>query len=491
MKIREILNRTFNDFGLERKEYELIQSRIIEDNRRRLMSASLIISAFLMVMLVITSIVPSLHHNRNIYWVTMLLTLAQISFALLGKRNKLWVSPGVYLFMMVAFSFGIYQGIVTAPEEQTASFIVLIVAVPVWFTMKPSYMIRFIYIFAAIYIACVLYVKTGYVRTSDIVNTVVYSTCSALISTYYTIVKSKRFYAEYLTEQMGKTDMLTGLGNRFAYSDDAERYVQSHLPDDLTYVYLDVNELKRTNDTLGHHAGDELITGAAECIKKVFGQVGSCYRMGGDEFVVLCKVSEERFADLCAEFDRTLENWSGSWVQELRVSYGGAAAREIPDGDLTQISKLADKRLYEAKALYYSSKGVDRREHQKAYRVLCESYIKILQVDLKNDTCKIIHTESSDEREQAGALGSFSGWMIGLGNSGKVHPDDLEEYRKKTDLQYLREVFQSGTNTVHIFYRRKLGDTFRAVMADLIASSDYSEDNPTIYLYVKDIDREQ
>lgn len=488
MKIYENIRRTFFTFGLEKQEYELIRDRIFEDNRRRLLSASLIVSAFLFVMFVVTSIVPGLHHNRTIYWVAMLLTLAQIVFAYIGKKYRELIAPGVYSFMSVAFSFGIYQGIVTAPEEQTASFIVLMVAVPVWFTMKPSYMIRFIYIFAGIYIAFVMCVKTGYVRTSDIVNTLVYTTASALISTYYTVVKSKRFYAEYLTERMSKTDMLTGLGNRVAYTEDTDRRIAHGIPDDLTIIYLDVNELKRINDTLGHHAGDELISGAAECIKQVFSKDCGCYRTGGDEFIVVGEFGEERFRELSEEFDRTMESWKGSLVQELRVSHGGAAAREVSGEDMTQITKLADKRLYEAKALYYSTKGIDRREHQKAYRALCDSYIKILQVDLKNDSCKIIRAEI---RDRAGVSGVFSRWMEEFGDSGRVHPDNLAEYRKKTELQYLREAFRSGKDTVHIFYRRKLGDEFRAVMAEFVASSDYTEENQIVYLSVKNIDREQ
>lgn len=489
MKFRDILDRTFNNFGMEKQEYLLIRDRIFEDNRRKLLSASLIVSSFVFVMLVVTSVITSLHHNRNIYWTTMLLTLLQIVFAYFGKKHRELISPGVYSFMSVAFSFGIYQGIVTAPEEQTASFIVLMVAVPVWFTMKPSYMIRFVYIFAAIYIACVLQVKTGYVRTSDIVNTLVYTTASALISTYYTIVKAKRFYAEYCTEHMSKTDMLTGLGNRHAYNEAAEKYENGNLPDDLTILFLDVNELKHINDTLGHHAGDELICGAATCIDTVFSPVGGCYRTGGDEFIVMGEFSEELCRELCNQLDRLMENWKGSWEQGLRVSYGGASAREVSGGDLAQISKLADSRLYEAKALYYSTKGVDRREHLKAYRAMCESYIRILRVNLTDDICRVIHAEPDDPLVQTGASGCFSRWMNTVCSNGNVHPEDIEEFRRKIDVGYLREYFSSGKNTIHVFYRRMVGGKFYAVMAELTVAQEYSEEQQIVYLYVKNIDR--
>lgn len=490
MKIWNHIRRTFNTFGLEKDQFELIRDRIYEDNRRRLLSASLILSIFLFVMFVVTSVVTSLHHNRNIYLATMFLTLVQAAFAHFGKTHRTMVPLGVYSFMSVAFSFGIYQGIITAPEEQTASFVVLMVAVPVWFTMKPSHLIQFIYLFAAFYVACVLQVKTGYVRTSDIVNTLVYTTASALISTYYTFVKSKRFYAEYLTEKMSTTDMLTGLGNRHAYMEAANRYEAGKFPDDLTIIYLDVNELKRINDTLGHHAGDELICGAARCIETAFAPFGGCYRTGGDEFIVMGELSEEKRIELCAAFEKATENWKGSWGQELRVSYGGAASKEVPGGDLMKIAKLADSRLYEAKALYYSTKGIDRREQQKAYRAACESYIRVVQVDLVSDIYRVIHAENADGRVSRGITGSFSEWIRFFDESGNVHPDDVEEFRSKTDLQYLQEHFRSGKRNIHVFYRRQLEGRFCAVMMELIAVPDYSEENQMVYLYVKNIDRE-
>lgn len=491
MKLYENIKRTFFTFGLEKQEYELIRDRIFEDNRRRLMSASLIVSAFLFVMFVFTSVVTELNHNRTIYWVAMLLTLAQIAFAYIGKKHRELIAPGVYSFMSVAFSFGIYQGIITAPEEQTASFIVLMVAVPVWFTMKPSYMIRFIYIFAAIYIACVLQVKTGYVRTSDIVNTLVYTTASALVSSYYTVVKSKRFYAEYLTERMSETDMLTGLGNRHAYTALAARYETGKLPADLTLIYLDINELKHVNDTLGHHAGDELLCGAAKCIEQIFSKVGGCYRAGGDEFIVMGEFGGETLNELCTAFEHAVESWKGAWGQSLRVSYGSAAVREMPDGDLIRLAKLADSRLYEAKALYYNTKGIERREHQMAYRAICESYIRILQVNLLTDTCKAIHVEPGDVLLQQGASGCFSRLMRSFGESGTVHPDDAGEYLRKTELDYLREYFGSGGKNLHIFYRRMHGSSFCSVMAEVMASRDYSGEKPIVYLCVKDIERQE
>lgn len=476
-------------FGLSADEYKQVEHRIFEDNRRRLFAASLLLSSFLLGMLVLSFFVEILAETRTIYLCTMMLTLAQNIFAQLGKKNKILVGVGIYLLSLVAFGFGMYQGIVTAPEEQVASFLVLIVAVPVWFTMKPANMIRFIYLTAAFYIVCVVYVKDGYVETSDIVNTMVYSTVSVIVSTYYTTIKAKRFYAEYMTERMGMTDMLTGLGNRNAYNETVDKYEKELIPDELAIIYMDVNELKTINDTLGHHAGDELICGAAECIRKVFSFVGGCFRTGGDEFVVVGIISEEQRKALFKEFDRVTENWTGQWGQKLRVSYGGASAREVPGGDLVQIAKLADARLYEAKSLYYSTKSIDRREQQKAYHAMCASYIKIMQVNLYDDTCRVIHNEPGDRTVMPGACGNFTRWMENFAGSDRVHPDDAKAFLEKANVTYLKDYFASGKSALHIFYRRRQDDRFISVMSEFAPAPEYTEEKPVVYLYVKNIDK--
>ena len=87
------------------------------------------------------------------------------------------------------------------------------------------------------------------------------------------------------------TDSLTGARSRYAYSQKLNEYdAMPKLPDDLTVFLIDIDGLKRTNDTLGHDAGDELIRGSAECIAKTFENYGNVYRIGGDEFIVFARM---------------------------------------------------------------------------------------------------------------------------------------------------------------------------------------------------------
>lgn len=483
-KVKQILFTS----GLSKENYQLVADKIHEDNRQKLGTVCYITFLCLVIMLIMSLLVESISHSRTVYTVAALTVLLLSLFSKLGKRHHYWSNAGIYLFSSLAFTFGIVQSVVTSPEEQTASFMALILAIPFWFGMRPLHMISCICMFTGLFIACVLRYKTGYVQTADIVNALIYSSSSIIISTYASCIKVKRFFAEYLTDRMGKLDMLTRLGNRNAYTEYTNRYLTTKMPDDLTFIYMDVNELKITNDSLGHHAGDELLCGAADCIQTVFGDVATCYRTGGDEFVVVGRIEKPKLDELCRQFERTVDEWKGSWGRPLRISYGCASAGELPGAELNQVLRLADSRLYEAKTLYYSTKGLDRRGHQEAYSALCESYIKILRVDLTNDTCKVIRAEANDPA-QAGSSECFSRWMELFGQSGHVHADDVEEYHRKTQLNFLRDYFRSGKPNIHIFYRRKIGDKFGAVMAELMTAREYTHEQQIVFLYVKNIDR--
>lgn len=83
----------------------------------------------------------------------------------------------------------------------------------------------------------------------------------------------------------------------------------------------------------------------------------------------------------------------------------------------------------------------------------------------------------------------ISEWLISFGKNGHVHPEDIEEYLKYTDLSYMRKYFAGNKKSLHIYYRRRFGEGFKKVMMELIPANDYSNDNQSLFLYVKDIDK--
>lgn len=284
-------------------------------------------------------------------------------------------------------------------------------------------------------------------------------------------------------------DELTGLYNRRAYENDLNVFRNSVLSTDFVYISFDVNGLKNVNDTLGHEAGDELIRGAADCLNKCFGSYGKIYRTGGDEFQAIINVSKNVLDDLKVIFENTVDSWAGRLVAELRISAGYVVFADDVSLSISDITKLADQRMYKDKSKFYISRGVDRRGQQAAFEVLCQSYTKILKVDLEKDQYSILQMNEIEKDSLKGFSEQLSVWLHNFAMSGQVHPDDVEEYLRKTDIGYIKSYFNNGNKDFRFQYRRKINDEFRVVMMELCPAKEYSLENQTIYLYVKNIDK--
>lgn len=150
-------------------------------------------------------------------------------------------------------------------------------------------------------------------------------------------------------------DTMTGLLSRYSYSKNLNHYDElGSLPKDLVAFSIDINGLKSTNDAMGHAAGDELICGAAECINKVFGDYGLCFRTGGDEFIVLANADRETTEKLVRQLTDEAEAWNGKLIHHLSLSVGYALASEHEGLSAEKLIIFADKGMYKDKSRYYS-----------------------------------------------------------------------------------------------------------------------------------------
>lgn len=139
-------------------------------------------------------------------------------------------------------------------------------------------------------------------------------------------------------------DVLTGLGNRAAFVRETQETKQSAAP--FGYIMVDVNDLKKVNDTLGHPKGDALIHRVAQCLQRAAAEKGNCYRIGGDEFVV--SLNENREA-LLACADRIREEIAAADAgSEFPVSaaLGLAWSEDQPDPIPAQVFRQADDAMY-------------------------------------------------------------------------------------------------------------------------------------------------
>ncbi|MCR5415401.1 MAG: GGDEF domain-containing protein [Pseudobutyrivibrio sp.] len=162
------------------------------------------------------------------------------------------------------------------------------------------------------------------------------------------------------------TDELTGLTNRRFFYNKMEEYEKRELPGDLIIIEIDVNRLKFYNDNMGHEAGDELLKGTADCMRRAFGNCrdATISRMGGDEFSISLLTTKADLERRIIDFRNYLYNWNGKYINGISVALGYATVRENPGLSINDISKIADENMYEDKRLFYENSEFERRGYR-------------------------------------------------------------------------------------------------------------------------------
>ena len=100
---------------------------------------------------------------------------------------------------------------------------------------------------------------------------------------------SSVFYYLFLHTQTYKRDALTQAFNRHTFYMDCEQYEKIS----AMIISVDINDLKVINDTQGHAQGDLAILTVSKTLQNAFTNVGKLYRIGGDEFVLVCPKAKE------------------------------------------------------------------------------------------------------------------------------------------------------------------------------------------------------
>lgn len=328
------------------------------------------------------------------------------------------------------------------------------------------------------------WIRAQYIRIGEITD----KPLDKVIFAIRNIDEEKKSVEKWIKKS--NTDEVTGFYNRHAYEEDMAQYEKDGIGTNFAYISMDVNGLKVANDTMGHEAGDELLVGACTCMRRVFGQYGRLYRTGGDEFVAILHTTAGGLDSLLNEFNRVTAGWKGKFINEITVSAGYVTPEEAMNISLHQVAVLADKRMYDDKSEYYQKKGIDRRGQKDAHVALLGLYDKIIRVNLTEDTYQLVNANTADRDLEKGFANRLSSWMYEFGSSGLIHPDDMVEYLKQTDLDKIREHFRKSSDPLRIFYRkRNENDEYRRFMLEIIPANDYSETSEIVFAYVKDIDR--
>ena len=173
----------------------------------------------------------------------------------------------------------------------------------------------------------------------------------AVIYSLYDITDKKLYQRKI--EQQAYTDFLTGLYNRMCCERDLARQIdQAKKMNEVgALCYLDLDDFKHINDGLGHQYGDVLLKAISHSLQRIEGIQNNCYRMGGDEFVIVIPPEQYRRFDRIEEDIRQI--FAKPWFLKdtdyyCTMSMGIVTFPEYGDS-VADLIKKADIAMYEAK----------------------------------------------------------------------------------------------------------------------------------------------
>ena len=167
-----------------------------------------------------------------------------------------------------------------------------------------------------------------------------------------TIAFSTVVYYLYLYVERAQIDILTGLYNRETYYHDIakmDRLITG-------VIQFDMNGLKHINDNYGHLEGDKAISTVASVITSCAKRNMYCYRLGGDEFILVGVASTR------AQLDDAYEQFKEKISKTEYKCSVGYAYRDNKKQSMTELFKEAERKMYEDKEAFYKTAKFDRRK---------------------------------------------------------------------------------------------------------------------------------
>lgn len=160
---------------------------------------------------------------------------------------------------------------------------------------------------------------------------------------YYLMLAIRRDEDKKALYCLSYQDKLTSFYNRNRYIQDISQLEGKE--DSIGVVYLDINGLKEVNDHFGHDSGDNLLIKCTKIIKKSF-NMGSYYRIGGDEFIIICiNINKTDFNENVCKLKNNF------LIEDCTVAIGSRWEENCKN--IQTVIKTADELMYVDKKGYY------------------------------------------------------------------------------------------------------------------------------------------
>lgn len=193
------------------------------------------------------------------------------------------------------------------------------------------------------------------------------------------------------------TDPLTGIFNRRYFEEnilkEAERSLRLKQP--FSLISMDLDYLKKINDTYGHQFGDLAIKTIANVLKREARSIDIPARIGGEEFNLLLPGVDSRGAAIAAErIRKSIENQVLDTIGGITASVGVATFLEHSDR-IDELMELADQAMYKAKINGRNQVQIAQKQNEINWQqVAVETFIDILgknRIPIDKETSKILN----------------------------------------------------------------------------------------------------
>ena len=189
------------------------------------------------------------------------------------------------------------------------------------------------------------------VASAGTVAAIVFLLLSFSIALHYSVKARRRSHED------ATTDALTGLGNRRKLFADMEQgFAGADAEQSLAVGIFDLDGFKAYNDTFGHPAGDALLARLGGRLVASVGDLGTAYRIGGDEFVVITAASD---GEQVLEDARVALSERGAGFS---IGCSRGSSRIVAGITLEQALHVADQRLYANKRRTHSELGSEAKD---------------------------------------------------------------------------------------------------------------------------------
>lgn len=150
---------------------------------------------------------------------------------------------------------------------------------------------------------------------------------------------------------LSRTDNLTKVLNRKAYDEKIKELFNefSRYDKSFSIILLDIDNFKKINDSLGHTAGDKVLIDLCSLIKNTIRSTDYLYRMGGEEFVVLCSNTNLNQAAHTAEKIRTMLENKLKCADKRLITVSIGVTQATKDDNKQSLYKRVDELQYISK----------------------------------------------------------------------------------------------------------------------------------------------